>query len=160
MCKGHETWELVKRTPYGLRQRCRQGSCGPHGGGGVMVHGATTILWVCIWTSFHPSDKRLGVKSLVITCRNSVNIWHKPQVSSRLGPNVYLYRWFRVSDDHGKRISEVYVRCSGSTGSQMGQVQHHQYKITFIFGALRPNAGHGLLILEVSRSHTTTHHSQ
>jgi hypothetical protein len=29
----------------------------------------------------------------------------------------------------------------------------------FIFAvALRPNAGHGLLILEASRSHTTTHH--
>ena len=27
-------------------------------------------------------------------------------------------------------------------------------------GALRPNAGHGLLILEISRSHTTTHHSR
>ena len=26
--------------------------------------------------------------------------------------------------------------------------------------ALRPNAGHSLLILEVSRSHTTTHHSR
>ena len=26
--------------------------------------------------------------------------------------------------------------------------------------ALRPNAGHGLLILKVSRSHTTTHHSR
>jgi len=26
--------------------------------------------------------------------------------------------------------------------------------------ALRPNAGHALLILEVSRSHTTTHHSR
>ena len=26
--------------------------------------------------------------------------------------------------------------------------------------ALRPNAGHGLLILEVSRSHKTTHHSR
>ena len=26
--------------------------------------------------------------------------------------------------------------------------------------ALRLNAGHGLLILEVSRSHTTTHHSR
>ena len=25
---------------------------------------------------------------------------------------------------------------------------------------LRPNAGHGLLVLEVSRSHITTHHSQ
>jgi hypothetical protein len=26
--------------------------------------------------------------------------------------------------------------------------------------ALRPNAGHSLLIFEVSRSHTTTHHSR
>jgi len=33
-------------------------------------------------------------------------------------------------------------------------------RITFFFVALRPNAGHGLLILEVSRSHTTTHHSR
>jgi len=30
----------------------------------------------------------------------------------------------------------------------------------FFFVVLRPNAGHGLLILEVSRSHTTTHHSR
>jgi len=30
----------------------------------------------------------------------------------------------------------------------------------FFSVALRPNAGHGLLILEVSRSHTTTQHSQ
>ena len=33
--------------------------------------------------------------------------------------------------------------------------------LLFIFSvALRPNAGHGLLILEVSRSHTTTQHSR
>ena len=30
----------------------------------------------------------------------------------------------------------------------------------FLLLALRPNAGYGLLILEVSRSHTTTHHSR
>ena len=30
----------------------------------------------------------------------------------------------------------------------------------FFAVALRPNAGLGLLILEVSRSHTTTHHSR
>jgi hypothetical protein len=30
----------------------------------------------------------------------------------------------------------------------------------FFSVALRPNAGHGLLILEISRSHTTTHHSR
>jgi len=29
----------------------------------------------------------------------------------------------------------------------------------FFFVALRPNAGHGIHILEVSRAHTTTHHS-
>ena len=35
------------------------------------------------------------------------------------------------------------------------------YKLNFFFFAVapRPNAGHGLLILDVSRSHTTTHHS-
>ena len=32
--------------------------------------------------------------------------------------------------------------------------------VTFFAVALRPNAGHGLLILEISRSHTTTHHSR
>jgi hypothetical protein len=31
---------------------------------------------------------------------------------------------------------------------------------SIFFMALRPNAGHGLLILEVSRSHTTTRHSR
>jgi hypothetical protein len=32
--------------------------------------------------------------------------------------------------------------------------------IYFFILALRPNAGHGLLILEVSRSHTTTYRSR
>ena len=37
----------------------------------------------------------------------------------------------------------------------------HTHTHTFFFAeALRPNAGHGLLILDVSRSHTTTHHSR
>ena len=37
----------------------------------------------------------------------------------------------------------------------------HTVEWSFFFAvALRPNAGHGLLILEVSRSHTTTHHSR
>jgi len=34
-------------------------------------------------------------------------------------------------------------------------------RLSFFFPVtVRPNAGHGLLILEVSRSHTTTHHSR
>jgi len=35
----------------------------------------------------------------------------------------------------------------------------HLYMHFFPPVTLRPNAGHGLLILEVSRSHTTTHQS-
>ena len=39
--------------------------------------------------------------------------------------------------------------------------RENQNTFHFFFAvALRPNAGHGLLILEVSRSHTTTHHSR
>jgi hypothetical protein len=34
------------------------------------------------------------------------------------------------------------------------------YLYIFFFMALRPNAGHGLLILDVSRSHTTKHYSR
>ena len=35
------------------------------------------------------------------------------------------------------------------------------YLFIFLFAvALRPNTGHGLLLLDVSRSHTTTHHSR
>jgi len=35
------------------------------------------------------------------------------------------------------------------------------YKFSFFsLVALLPNVGHGLLRLEVSRSHTTTHHSR
>ena len=37
---------------------------------------------------------------------------------------------------------------------------HHHHYYYYFAVALQPNAGHGLLILEVSRSHTTTHHSQ
>jgi hypothetical protein len=43
-------------------------------------------------------------------------------------------------------------------------IMYHTYVYIHIYilfsVALRPNAGHGLLILEVSRSHTTTHHSR
>jgi len=43
------------------------------------------------------------------------------------------------------------------SGGEFGVVLPY---INFFPLALRPNAGHGLLILEVSRSHTTTHHSR
>ena len=41
-----------------------------------------------------------------------------------------------------------------------GLISELKYVAGFFFVALQPNAGHGLLILEFSRSHTTTHHSR
>jgi len=44
-------------------------------------------------------------------------------------------------------------------GLTTGDILKTNYLIIFFPVALRPNAGHGLLILEVSRSPTTMHHS-
>ena len=59
-------------------------------------------------------------------------------------------------------------KSSGTDNSEINLQQEHSLKtqkvllscLLFISVALRPNAGHGLLILEVSRSHTTTHHTR
>jgi hypothetical protein len=40
------------------------------------------------------------------------------------------------------------------------KVKHLRCVLPIFFVALRPKVGHGLLILEVSRSHTTTQHSR
>jgi len=41
-----------------------------------------------------------------------------------------------------------------------GRALHPRSVVFFFLVALRPNAGHGLLILEVYRSFTTMHHSR
>ena len=52
------------------------------------------------------------------------------------------------------------VRCCISLIPFQFNTEHRCMYFFFFPMALRPNAGHGLLILEVSRSHTTTHHSR
>ena len=54
----------------------------------------------------------------------------------------------------GKKKFENTVSGYGSA------LRHFDLEYGFFSVALRPNAGHGLLILEVSRSHTTTQHSR
>jgi len=46
------------------------------------------------------------------------------------------------------------------TSDRVRLVCIYSYYASFFSVALRPNAGHGLLIREASRSHTTTHHSR
>ena len=47
----------------------------------------------------------------------------------------------------------------GGDGCVCDDVDNNYY-FCFFAVALRSNTGHGLLILEFSRSHTTTHHSR
>jgi hypothetical protein len=51
---------------------------------------------------------------------------------------------------------------SGAVFTHVLKQKEHVFMYTFVFFfvALRPNGGHGLLILEVSWSHTTTHNSR
>ena len=58
-------------------------------------------------------------------------------------------------------IERLKAPFDGDQGPE-GVVASYMDEIFFIFFsvALRPNAGHSHLILEVSRSHTTTHHSR
>jgi len=61
---------------------------------------------------------------------------------------------------------QIYLpKCLPSISVQITAVFNDIYIYIYIYiyiplVALRPNAGQGLLILEVSRLHTTTHHSQ
>ena len=52
------------------------------------------------------------------------------------------------------------TKCPASAPTSEHRISLFWIPIIFFSVALRPNAGHGLLILEVSRSHTTTYHSR
>ena len=66
--------------------------------------------------------------------------------------------------------AESLLQCQRSTKDVLTRLSRTRYPLnkyyfsksssTVFFMALRPSTGHGLLILEVSRSHTTTHHSR
>jgi len=53
-------------------------------------------------------------------------------------------------------MNKVLLKINRGTSSISGIFNSHD----LFFVTLLPNAGYGLLIHEVSRSHTTTHHSR
>ena len=77
-------------------------------------------------------------------------IWHRLLV---------LLLWTRQYNWKSQMCWHVYGHMSNKLHGVTGQ-RTISFFFCFFAVALRPNAGHGLLILEVSRSHTTTHHSQ
>jgi len=69
--------------------------------------------------------------------------------------------------EDGQWRAEVYIVHSEyclynlfATLKQQNAQYFFLYIYLFFFLALRPNAGHGRLVLEVPRSHTATHHSR
>jgi hypothetical protein len=82
------------------------------------------------------------------------------RLNNKLANNFSLSKSFVTtsalfSAEVGPLFEYFAPHCTSSPNSQ------HLFHSRFFFSvALRPNAGHGLLILEVFRSHTTTHHSR
>ena len=71
--------------------------------------------------------------------------------------------WIVLYLEGTERTSHQYfMHLANTIFRQMHIVTYYFEKINYIFFsvALRPNMGHGLLILEVSWSNTTTHHSR
>ena len=76
-------------------------------------------------------------------------------MSTGVFASVRLYRWV----GHVARMGQERNASRIVVGRAQGEIQLWKRRSTWLFSvALRPNAGHGLLILEVSRSHTATHH--
>jgi len=79
---------------------------------------------------------------------------------------MWLWSQPKTSFAYGiKRLVNCYKICAKKRRDYIEKLQIlylSQYRTFFFFFAvaLRPNAGHGLLILEVSRSRTTMHHSR
>ena len=83
-------------------------------------------------------------------------------VLTRLEKTVYgLARWPFVLFFHHPVIARSAAHCN--LMHWLPEWSYWSINVTtffFFYVALWPNAGHGLLILDVSRSHTTTHHSR
>jgi hypothetical protein len=71
-------------------------------------------------------------------------------------PDIFVYLFIYVIIYSVNNLVKLYARTHALTSGVSFALQ-----LLFFFPvALRPNAGHGLLILQVSRSHTTTHYSR
>ena len=79
--------------------------------------------------------------------------------SSLIGTTIAAYSG---GDKPDYTQAQIRVLHNNSIANTLWSFLTYKFLICVLFFsvALRPNAGHGLLILEVSRSHTTTHHSR
>jgi len=73
---------------------------------------------------------------------------------------MFHCRHGRINININTRIALSFHRAFCSLSKTPTNAHTYIYIYFFFFVALRPNAGHGLLILEVSWSHTTTYHSR
>ena len=105
---------------------------------------------------FNSASERLmtAVLTIDLCCHKAASEPHAARVACRFKNNIQLagvrcrltangaLKYFRRKGDSKLKL----IRCSF---------------VFFLFSvALRPHAGHGLFILEVSRSHRATHHSR
>jgi hypothetical protein len=110
---------------------------------------------------------------VTFTQRSIWTSWQWPMRNCKLLPRwkrylfssgiLYRAEWLVCSDVSGLPIGSYFQGPCSPSPSWTAWALKFCWVIFFFFlflVALRPKAGHGLLILEVSRSHTTTHHSR
>jgi len=97
-------------------------------------------------------------------CREITLVTIFVSLSVKIQGESHSFDTFESDDDNQITVSPTIVK--GERIKRRNYVCNlkviYWFLITIFFFsvALRPNAGHGLLLLDVSRSHTTTHHSR
>ena len=116
-----------------------------------------------------PSQTADNIQRNSFACRNLSLLaahfrffyWHL-SVPYRLAPRAAAQLTLTLVQPLPKQTSAMELTVTSQDLVTRGDVNCFSRNVNspFFAVALRPNAGHGLLILDVSRSHTTTHHSR
>jgi len=138
-------------------------------------YGGTIIIWGTRWSSWlrHCARSRKVVGSIP---DGAIRIFHRHNPSSRtmalestlllteiskggrcVGLAILQPSWASASWNPLGQYGDCFTFSSHTTCNKTLQKLLTK---DFFSVTLRPNAGHGFLTLEVSRSHTTTHHSR
>jgi len=113
---------------------------------------------LCIFTMRHRWF-RLGKRNILDNIsRENQNEFYIQYTLSKIMP--FIVMWKNTVQPDRPQMSVKFNAKEVWFAWRIPEKNTNTYWFFFFAVALRPNAGHGLLILEVSRSHTTTHHSR
>ena len=123
---------------------------------------SNSLTWNSGFTRIHINivtgkHKKIKCRSCFVSCKCSRRLCDRQQIAVVVISNVILRSTHHITMQYSNRLRKQtsHWNITAYSGPFI------MYSIIYLFSvALRPNAGHGLLIHEVSTSHKTTHHSR